>query len=362
MPQPPLCELADYPAWLAFVRDYPHLTQYAAATKAVKKFGGSQSTWQTRVKTIRQHIAEEKMKATKLQLRHKEQDRQFVEAVLGRDYPYTLPKKQFAKTIDPDKTIVVSDPHEPYSVSEVWKEVFDKHRNAAHIHINGDLADFYSRSHFRKTEGDEWFAKEIQAVFARMEWLATHFQRVTIIRGNHDNRAQKKIADELTSDMLWMVDDDILGRCAAFFDNVTIVGQRLQGDAGYTDIDFIWQYKDVVFTHIERSQAQSSGLAESIGKIIGQWAGMFGLSGYRWIVQGHNHRNDQIDLGWGYGFIIPCAAHPLSRGMKYVLSPAMKGRPPKIGYMILHFKDGHAQYNESRVIEVGYKLTAITRN
>lgn len=301
-------------------------------------------TWRNREQALRNYNPEREKKLQRVE----DEDARFMES-LGYSYPYKAPPKRFSKKIDESKLVCIADPHEPYSHPSVWRDVLDKHHDAYHIHINGDFFDFYSQSHFRKIEGDESFNLELKKGFDRLQWLSSHFHRVTLILGNHDNRAEKRISDQLDADKLWLVKRDIVQYCASFFDNVEVVGQRIDSNGRSVDVSFIWQWKDVIFTHIERSQKQSSALLSGINESLGYWSGYLKLKPYSFIIQGHNHRADVLDLGDKTLMLAPMAADILGKGLRYVLQPGLRGQPPTVGYIVLHNRDGKTVYNESRI-------------
>ena len=210
------------------------------------------------------------------------------------------------------------------------------------------MSHFYSKTHFRKT-GHEDFSYELKKLFDYFEWLSTHWKRVTVLLGNHDNRAEKKISDELDSDMLWMVEMNLIEYVSSFFDNIEVVGESVKDENGSFSLKFLWQYGDILFTHIERSQKQSSSLLSNIEDSLYKWASTFGLNGFRWIVQGHNHRFDLSYNGAHFLALVPMAANLTGTGLQYVLQPSMRGVPPVTGYFVFFQKDGITDFNQSRV-------------
>lgn len=344
LPTQPMEEHKDFAKWFALYQRKSHLTPYAISQLLQKQFGGPRTTWQARVSACQ--AFEEQLKRQRK--RQNESIEGFVKEILGKPYPYIPPKKDFHKSPDRTKLVCVADPHEPYSLRTLWEEVLEKHHDAYHIHINGDLFDFYSKSRFRKIEGDEVFKDEIRAGFDRMEWLSTNFTRVTLIKGNHDNRTEKKIAEYVDADMLWLTERDIVRYLATFFDNVEVVGERVESGGETVPVEFIWQYKDMVFTHIERSQKQSSSLIDGIVQDLLRWSNMMRLKPFRWVIQGHNHRCAVEDLGTCYGMLIPMAGRITGRGLRYALSPSLRGKPPVSGYGVFFTENGKTDFNRSR--------------
>lgn len=339
----PMHRNPEYPTWSQFYERKKHLPINTIANLATKEHGGSRKTWYDRFT----HIQNNSMKS-KLAKHHQDQDARFLEFI-GKSPDYKQPKKQHLKNTDSSKLLCISDPHEPYSLKSIWKDLEENHKDASHIHINGDIGDFYSKSRFKKTEYES-FKDELLAVFDRLEWLATHWKRVTIIRGNHDNRTEKAIAGLLDSDMLFLTETDILSYMCAYFDNIEVVGERINIEGKNVEISFVWQFQDIIFTHIERSQAQASGLLATLGQQIHKWSRIFKLKPYRVIIQAHNHRACFDTNGTEYLYLCPMVANVATTGLKYALSPSLNGAPPINGYMIIYHENGLTDINRTRMV------------
>lgn len=342
MATPNVSQLPDYPKWVMFYGRKKHLSIHTISMLASKEMGGNVQTWKNRFQFIEQNALQ-----SKLSKHHQDRDARFLEFI-GRTVEYKQPKKDHAKNTIPGKLVVISDPHEPYSRKSIWDEVLREHKDADHIHINGDIADFYSKSRFKKTD-HERFDAELAAVFDRLEWLSTHWKRVTIIRGNHDNRTEKAIAGLLDSDMLFLTEQDLLSYMCAWFDNIEVVGERISVEGKNVDISFVWQFNDIIFTHIERSQKQSSALLDTIGQQLHKWSRLLKLKPYRIIIQAHNHRASFDTNGSEYLYLCPMVANVATNGLKYALSPSLNGAPPISGYMVLYHENGQTDINKTRL-------------
>ena len=135
----------------------------------------------------------------------------------------------------------------------------------------------------------------------------------------------------------------------AYFSNVEMVGERVISEGNEIGIDFLWQFNDVIFTHIERSQKQSSALLDGISGQLHKWGRTFGFKPYRVIIQAHNHRATFDANGSEYLYLCPMAANLATTGLKYALSPMMGGNPPVVGYMELYQVDGVTQINKTKM-------------
>lgn len=352
MAQRALDTFDEFPEWYDFFLRKKHLGEFILAQALTEKFGGYPANWRQRVRYFRRYYnVHGGFQAGRALKGQRERDKAFLDFIKR---PYPEPRKKL-KSADEKKIVTVTDPHERYSCKAVWDDIEAKHSDAFHIHINGDFADFHSKSRFTKYE-HEGFSEELGGVFDRMDWLSRRFHRVTITKGNHDIRVEKWIAQRLDSDMLWLTERDLLRYMAGFFPNVEIVGQRAGTSGQSIPVDFVWQLGEIVFTHIERSQKHSSVLMDTIAQQLGQWASFFKLKPYRWIIQGHNHRNSLENLGHCYGMLVPAAADPFALGLRYIVNPKLIGRPPTVGYAVIYLDDeGHVDYNRTRNYEIVLK-------
>jgi predicted phosphodiesterase len=340
-------DMPNYSVWVEFYNNHSHLTNRAIAARAVSIWGGALGTWRDRFKTIATNQAF-KEKIGKRKQYDDENHKKFFDYI-NIEYPIKHSPPEYSKTIDENKIICVSDPHEPYGNNNVWEHILENHHNAGHLHINGDMADFYSKSHF-VAFSHENFDMELRSVWNRMEWLSQHFRKVTMIKGNHDDRVEKKIAACVQSDLLILTQQDLIGYMASFFDNIEVVGMHIKDERTREDVNigFIWQYKDIVFTHIERSQKQVSALMGGIHESLLAWSGTIQLKPYRVIVQAHNHQSDHHVSGGVLQILAPMAARITGTGLGYVFKPTLRGVPPQVGYTIIHNENGKTDFNKTQ--------------
>jgi hypothetical protein len=267
-------------------------------------------------------------------------------ATFGLPAPYYPPRPVWHEAPDQSKSLILSDPHEPWANQWIYSIVEEKERDAGRVIIPGDFGDWYSKSRFRK-EKHHSFKDEAKAVFLRMEWLATRWPDVRIMIGNHDNRPEKLIKDLMAAhpDLLIMTEQNLIKRFANFFPNVEIVGYQL--DSGSINLTHIYQFGDIIFTHGELSRVQQTATLEYISRYLHDWKEILGLQPYKVIAQAHNHRDLKRKQGGEYHFMLPTLADPYSLGMEYIYGSRMIGRPPSLGYTIFHQEDGITDYNRS---------------
>lgn len=245
---------------------------------------------------------------------------------------------------DSDKLLVLADPHEPYGNERVFEICETNEKHCGSVVVPGDVGDYYSKSRFRKTRNQS-FQDEVRAVFRRLEWLATHWKKVYVMIGNHDNRPEKLIADSTPVDLLILTERNLLGRLVSYFDNIELVGTQLD----HTDINLthIWQYRDVIFTHGELSRAQKTAALIYVSTYLRNWKTYMGLKPYRVIAQAHNHQSMKTMEGDEVHIMLPTASDPLSIGMEYIYSSRMIGKPPAIGYSRFVFSGDELDVNQT---------------
>jgi predicted phosphodiesterase len=282
---------------------------------------------------------------------NEEQEQKFQEELLGLVYPYERRTPDWSES-DPEKILVLADPHEPYGNEVVYAEAL-KHRDSKCIVLVGDLGDYYSKSRFRKNR-DTKFRDEVRAVFHRMEWLSHYWPEVKIMMGNHDNRPEKQLQDSLPTDLLILTEQNLIKRLASYFPNVEIVGQQLDGSD--IALSHIYQLEgtDIVFTHAEISRKQNTATLEYVSNYLHQWGHLINLKPWRVIAQAHNHQDAKLSKGREKWFQLPAACDPFSHGMEYIFGPRLIGSPPSIGLSVFFVSNGSCDYNRSHHIVLDY--------
>ena len=272
---------------------------------------------------------------------------------LRKPYPYIPPESDFADNFDPDKILVISDPHSPFENWKVLNAAKKEQHDAGTLIVPGDVGDYYSKSRFKKTRVIS-FADEVRAVFELVEWMSTNWRDVRLMIGNHDNRPEKTIGAlfEGNVDLLIMTEQNLLRRIASYFPNVQVVGTQL--DSRDFILTHIYQFGDIIFTHGELSRVQKTAVLEYISKYLFRWGQILDLKPYQIIAQAHNHTDMKTWMGSEGWFQLPTACDPYSPGMEYIFSSRMGGQPPVVGYSVFYQHDGVTDYNRSHNIKVGY--------
>jgi hypothetical protein len=174
-----------------------------------------------------------------------------------------------------------------------------------------------------------------------LEWLSCRWRRVILMLGNHDNRAEKKIADlfSVDTELLILTEQNLLKHLAAYFPNVEVVEHHILNTG--IGLTYIYQWGDMLFTHAELSRAQSTAAMEYISNWCHRWRHVLKLEPYRMIIQGHNHQSLKKDVDGETWLMVPSAADPYSIGMEYIFASRMPTKnPPVTGYAVLTHIDG----------------------
>jgi predicted phosphodiesterase len=245
------------------------------------------------------------------------------------------------------KILVVPDLHAPFHEPEMFAEMLRAEKDADHCICIGDMGDAYALSRFVKYEHmpyrDEW-----AAVTLVMQELATRFQKVTIILGNHDVRLERQIRDRLTEDMvdaIKFITGGILCPITALakrYPNVTVA--RHETPAGHT-IDWFATVGDAWLGHPEKYSRVPGAALRFTEEWLADNEKALGLDRYRLIVMGHTHAASIIP--WrAETLLVECGC--LCRHQGYMTSARIGGRPQRRGYVTFTQNDGVTDLNSVR--------------
>jgi hypothetical protein len=267
---------------------------------------------------------------------------------MGLDWPYKRPKSAWLKA-DASKILALPDPHEPCVNEVVMRHVAKHERDAGIVVVTGDLGDYYSRSRFRKRKHVA-FRDELLAVFHRLEWLATNWRDVRVMIGNHDDRPEKYMTDNVPdAESLIMTERNMLDRLAGFFDNVKVVGHQVPGTR--VNITHLYQMGDILFTHGEVSLKQDSGILTRLDDYAKAWENHLDLAPWRVLAQSHNHRENRKQSSRGkLWMLLPTCSDPYGISFDYIYTPRMMGTPPDVGYSLFHQERGTSDLNRCRSV------------
>lgn len=233
------------------------------------------------------------------------------------------------------KEIVIADLHIPFHKKDLFEEV--SRLKANKITIIGDLWDFFSRSRFKKrTNPPISFKDEFREGFMRLKELARNYPQVNLMLANHDNRLDKYLYDNASPEILPFCRTGILEDLINTIPNVNIIKQKVNE---HRQVGYIHQCKNIIFTHIEKSNIDITKTVQEINKIIFKWNNTYNLKPYDIIIQAHNHTAGMVIQGNIKLIQCPCMIDISSQAFDYIFDGKMSGNPPTLGYITLNKLD-----------------------
>lgn len=243
-----------------------------------------------------------------------------------------------------NKSIIISDVHAPFEHEIALNNI--KNIEADNLLIIGDWFDMYSLSRFKKhTNPPIHFEWEFREAYTRLVEICKCFPSVSLMITNHDNRADKYLYDNAPKEIIGFCRTGIIQDLIRLIPNINIVEQK-----NIRGFNYVWQYKDIVFTHIEKSSIQDSKILEDIEKHLHNWKDVYKLNEYNCIIQAHNHRAAYSRQGNKHCFLNPCLIDINKPAFDYVFNGKCYGKPPTIGYMEIQFTNDKFDFSRSRQV------------
>lgn len=240
---------------------------------------------------------------------------------------------------------VFNDFHAPFQDDQVFAEaVADAlDRGATRAIVAGDLGDSFAFSRFSKYEFVP-VETELKVMTAILQTLASNFERVDVVGGNHDARVKKYFASVLPPDFLMLVQHDLLHLAAAGMDNVFFPEVDMDGHK----LNWFMQVGDLIVGHPESSSKVLAKPADNFATWLNQWKEKLHLAPFKHVAQGHTH---QAILGaCRPDGIIVYELGCLCKVQGYSIEPSLKYRPQRHAYGLFVQIDGVTQSNDSRVV------------
>jgi hypothetical protein len=243
-----------------------------------------------------------------------------------------------------DISLVIEDIHSPFEKDEILEEVSQV--QAENLIIVGDWFDFFSRSHYvKRARPSIDFKREFALAFRTLVNLCKKFPQVYLMIANHDSRFAKSLYDTVSKDDIDFVQVTLLEDLLSVIPNLSVVSQK-----NGRNINYVWQYRDVVFTHIEKSSVQDSKILEDIERHLHQWRDVYKLNDYRAIIQAHNHRYCHNIIAGKHCYLAPCMIDIDKPAFDYVFNGKAFGKPPVLGYMILKWTEGKFDHSQTKTV------------
>ncbi len=232
------------------------------------------------------------------------------------------------------KKLFIADTHFPYHHKKFLDKTIADNQDADELFMLGDEFDMLSWSRYRKTTPINP-ALEFREAFTTLRQVCEQFPTVSIMMTNHDQRLIKWIYDNVPNQCLPFTHFYIIEELLASIPNLTILKQQTDE----REINYVYQYKNVVFTHVEKSNIDITKTAQEIDKIIKhKWEHFLKIKDYDILMQAHNHSAGMVWVNNRLIMQIPCLIDISKHAFDYVFNGQMKGSPPALGY-ITAFED-----------------------
>lgn len=241
-------------------------------------------------------------------------------------------------------SVAIGDVHNPFTKEDLLNEAVNI--EADELIIYGDWFDFFSKSHYTKRAYPTIdFKREFAQAFRELVNVCKKFPHVYFMIANHDARFKKALFDTVKQEDLNFVQVNFLEELLEVIPNLTIVSQK-----NGRNINYAWQFRDVVFTHIEKSSVQDSKILEDIERHLYQWRHIYKLTDYNAIIQGHNHRASYTLTAGKHCYLAPCMIDIDKPAFDYVFNGKAFGKPPALGYMLIKWTDNKFNFAETKLI------------
>lgn len=240
----------------------------------------------------------------------------------------------FSEKIKPPKKVTgkklfIADPHLPYHHKKYLEKTISDNLDADELNILGDEFDMLAWSRFRKTTVIN-FALEFREAFNILKMICEQFPKVNILLTNHDQRVVKWMYDNVPNQAMTFMHYYILEELIATIPNLTVLRQHTD----QREIGYICQYKNVVFSHVEKSNIDITKTAQEIDKIIKhKWEHFLEIRDYDILMQAHNHSAGSVRVNDRLIMQVPCLVDISKHAFDYMFDGKMKGNPPALGYI-----------------------------
>lgn len=218
--------------------------------------------------------------------------------------------------------------------------------------VAGDILDFISVSRFRQTIDFVSCREELADARAKLEALSASFETVYFVDGNHDKRALRRIQD-IAPQLLPLIVNP-LDLVASGLPNV----HRLQVEVKNTAprsvyganyvMDYCGMVGDILVGHFDNFCGPDA--PKGIQKWMDEWGAWVDCERPRVILQAHSHSLNSSFTPTGQLLI---STGCLCKPMPYQIDGHGKYRPPTVGYVVLHQKDGITDLNRTQLVYLG---------
>lgn len=258
------------------------------------------------------------------------------------------------KKIKKGKNVVISDIHSPFYNQEILAFIIKEHSDAECLYIDGDTFDLYCASRFDKSD-DIILREEIIKNTFVIDMLAKAFNKIVIVRGNHDNRVERYFRKRVDPTMMFLVQADILDLITKEHDNITIADKEYKFPNGMGSAivgHFTKIGNDAFIGHFENAKKEPVKTVVECMKHIESWESYYKLNPIRLFLQAHTH-----SLGGWYrrgGAILIGETGCCCQVQGYQTTPRIGWEPNTPGFWLVYQdKDGNTDLQLSRPIAYG---------
>ena len=248
---------------------------------------------------------------------------------------------------DTGEELLIADVHQPFTHKEAYQRTLDENKKADKVIIAGDWFDFYSKSHYRKTANIS-FGDEFRIGYFELVKLARLYPKVYLMLSNHDMRFKKWVFDNVPTEMLNFTRINLVEDLLRLIPNLRIMKQP---SASGRMIDYIYQYRNIIITHIEKSNKDITKTAQEIVKDLYKWKSTLGLKDFNMVIQAHNHQSGRVKWGDVWVCQSPCLIDITAPSFDYVFNGKLQGNPPALGYTKLIIENKKINANKSHIVD-----------
>lgn len=275
---------------------------------------------------------------------------------IQRRTPSAIRKK--LATLDNRKILSISDLHFPFCRTELLYEVIRANQDADIVVVNGDMFDGYAFSTFTK---DTYVnpITEYQNVFSLVKYLSDNFEKVVLVRGNHDSRSSKYLTKLMPKSTSEIFRPDLIARVA----NGEEIDEKGQLVALHKFKNVLYNHAEPWFAMIGKTIfAHPSGFKSGPGGTVVRLEELFnirlGSDAYDSIVCAHTHRVLRMVLRRKLLMEQGCFASHL----EYQFKEDMIFANAVNGYAVVYQdREGNTDFNKSNVFHLGTELKDIKR-
>lgn len=237
-----------------------------------------------------------------------------------------------------DRIVVGGDLHGLFYDPQAFK-AFAEDRAQTAI-LMGDFMDLYAASKYSKTISHITMREELADARAKAEYLATKFKTIYYVAGNHDVRAQKRVADMFPQLLPLLIDPlELIFSGLPQFKRLTTVIPNTQPNTKFgtnVELDYCGMVGDILVGHFNNFCGIDA--PRQIEGWLGAWGHVLKLETQpRIILQGHSHAMSMSCTPRGRRLI---STGCLCKSMEYQFEGHGKYNPATVGYLALYQSRG----------------------